>query len=169
MESTFAKAEDKISFSQHPVQESGLVSTYCFMVCKQIGADSVSCTVQGLNWNSYHIDDAVAVCLKATKALADIQAAVKGHMYQIQALLKSWISKIIVERRPNQVNDLLLSLSSPQAPPCVAIRQKSFLRECIMLSRISDIAFTAIIAYGYAPHKFCRQAGSGPLGLQLHY
>lgn len=59
--------------------------------------------LMGLNWNSYHIDDAVSACLSQSRALADTQASVKGHMTQIQGLLKSWISRIIVETKAGQV------------------------------------------------------------------
>ena len=65
--------------------------------------DSVQQHLMGLNWNSYHIDDAASACLTQSKALADTQASVKGHITQIQALLKSWISRIIVENKPGQV------------------------------------------------------------------
>ena len=65
--------------------------------------DSVQQHLMGLNWNSYHIDDAVSICLSQSKALAEVQASVKGHMTQIQALLKSWIGHIIVGNKAGQV------------------------------------------------------------------
>lgn len=58
--------------------------------------------MQGLNWNSYYIDDAVAICLKEAKGVAETQTAVKGHISQIQTLLKSWSDKLIVERKAGQ-------------------------------------------------------------------
>jgi hypothetical protein len=56
-----------------------------------------------MNWNSYKIDDAIAVCLGQSKGVAETQAAVKGHMARISAILASWGSKLIVERKTGQV------------------------------------------------------------------
>ena len=63
--------------------------------------------VQAMNWNSYRIEDAVAVCLAQSKGVAEVQATVKGHMTRIGAILASWGAKLIVERKPGQVGSLL--------------------------------------------------------------
>jgi hypothetical protein len=71
-----------------------------------MGRRSFAC-LQAMNWNSHKIDDAVAECLGQAKGVAEVQAAVKGHMARIGTILASWGSKLIVERKPGQVRPRL--------------------------------------------------------------
>jgi len=71
--------------------------------------------MQAMNWNSYNIEDAVAVCLGQSRGVAEVDAAVKGHMARISTILASWGAKLIVERKPGQVGR---HLQAPHLFPC---------------------------------------------------
>lgn len=64
---------------------------------------TVLMTLQVMNWNSHHIEEAISDCYKVSKAVAETQAAVKGHESRIKAILSAWSSKLIVERKSGQV------------------------------------------------------------------
>ena len=59
-----------------------------------------------MNWNSHRIEEAISDCYKVSKAVAETQAAVKGHETRIKAILSGWSSKVIVERKTGQVYSL---------------------------------------------------------------
>lgn len=60
---------------------------------------------QVLNWNSHRIEEAVSICMADSRMVAETHAAIKSHLARVKAILVSWVSKLIVERKPGQVSD----------------------------------------------------------------
>lgn len=58
---------------------------------------------QVINWNSHRIEEAVSICMAESRMVAETHAAIKSHLARVKAILASWVSKLIVERKPGQV------------------------------------------------------------------